>query len=92
MSTYWNNKVRELEPYVPGEQPKDKKYIKLNTNENPYPPSDKVIEAMRIAVNDDLKLYPDPTCCDIINEIANYYDLDKDEIFIGNGSDEVLAF
>ncbi|MFW2489000.1 histidinol-phosphate transaminase [Clostridium chromiireducens] len=92
MSKYWNDKVKEIEPYVPGEQPKDKKYIKLNTNENPYPPSDKVIEAMKIAVNDDLKLYPDPTCSDLINEIANYYDLDKDQIFIGNGSDEVLAF
>lgn len=92
MSKYWNNKVKEIEPYVPGEQPKDKKYIKLNTNENPYPPSDNVLKAMRDAVNGDLKLYPDPTCSDLINEIANYYDLDKDEIFVGNGSDEILAF
>ncbi|OOM74533.1 histidinol-phosphate aminotransferase [Clostridium puniceum] len=92
MSKYWNDKVRELEPYVPGEQPKDKKYIKLNTNENPYPPSKKVIEAMKNAVNDDLKLYPDPTCSDFIDELASYYNLDKDQIFIGNGSDEVLAF
>ncbi|WP_297422290.1 histidinol-phosphate transaminase [Clostridium sp.] len=92
MSKYWNEKVREIEPYVPGEQPKDKKYIKLNTNENPYPPSDKVIEVMKDAVNGDLKLYPDPTCSDLINEIAGYYDLNKDQIFIGNGSDEILAF
>lgn len=92
MSKYWNNKVREIEPYVPGEQPKDKKYIKLNTNENPYPPSSKAIEAMKKAVNGDLKLYPDPTCSDLINEIAKLYDLNNDEIFIGNGSDEVLAF
>lgn len=92
MSKYWNDKVKEIEPYVPGEQPKDKKYIKLNTNENPYPPSGKVIEAIKNAVNDDLKLYPDPTCSDLINEIAKYYNLNKDEVFIGNGSDEVLAF
>lgn len=92
MSKYWNDKVREIEPYVPGEQPKDRKYIKLNTNENPYPPSDKVLEAMRNAVNGDLKLYPDPTCSELTSEIANYYKLDENEIFIGNGSDEILAF
>jgi histidinol-phosphate aminotransferase len=73
MSKYWNDKVKEIEPYVPGEQPKDKKYIKLNTNENPYPPSEKVMKAMKNAVNDDLKLYPDPTCSDLIREVANYY-------------------
>lgn len=92
MSKYWNEKVREIEPYVPGEQPKDKKYIKLNTNENPYPPSSDVLEAMKNAVNGDLKLYPDPTCSDLISEIANYYKLNNDQIFIGNGSDEILAF
>ena len=92
MSKFWNDKVKEIEPYVPGEQPKDKKYIKLNTNENPYPPSKKVIEAMKSAVNDDLKLYPDPTCSDLIGEIAKYYNLNEDEVFIGNGSDEILAF
>ena len=92
MSKYWNNKVRELEPYVPGEQPKDKKYIKLNTNENPYPPSKRVMEVMKNAVNGDLKLYPDPTCSELIDELAEYYSLDKEQIFIGNGSDEVLAF
>jgi histidinol-phosphate aminotransferase len=92
MSKYWNNKVRELEPYVPGEQPKDKKYIKLNTNENPYPPSKRVMEVMKNAVNGDLKLYPDPTCSELIDELADYYSLEKDQIFIGNGSDEVLAF
>jgi len=92
MSKYWNDKVKEIEPYVPGEQPKDKKCIKLNTNENPYPPSKKVMEAMKNAVNDDLKLYPDPTCSDFTLEIAKYYNLDTNEIFVGNGSDEVLAF
>ena len=92
MSKYWNNTVNTIEPYVPGEQPQDKKYIKLNTNENPYPPSEKVISAMKDAVNEDLKLYPDPICKDLISEIASYYNLSKDQVFVGNGSDEVLAF
>lgn len=92
MSKYWNETVNNIEPYVPGEQPKDKKYIKLNTNENPYPPSKKAIEAMENAINDDLKLYPDPTCSELISEIAVKYGVDKDEVFVGNGSDEVLAF
>ena len=92
MSKFWNDKVKEIEPYVPGEQPKDKRYIKLNTNENPYPPSKKVMEAMKNAIGNDLKLYPDPTCSDLTYEIANYYNLNTDEVFIGNGSDEILAF
>ncbi|MDO5518427.1 MAG: histidinol-phosphate transaminase, partial [Clostridium sp.] len=89
---YWNENVKTLEPYVPGEQPKDKKYIKLNTNENPYPPSEKVLQAIKDAANGDLKLYPDPSCSDLISEIASYYNVDNDEVFIGNGSDEILAF
>lgn len=92
MSKYWNENVKCIEPYVPGEQPKDKKYIKLNTNENPYPPSEKVIEAINNETNSDLKLYPDPTCSDLINEISDYYNVNNDEVFIGNGSDEILAF
>ena len=92
MSIYWNDHVKTLEPYVPGEQPKDKKYIKLNTNENPYGPSPKVIDAIKNAVCDDLKLYPDPTCSNLSMEIAKYYHINDDEIFIGNGSDEILAF
>ena len=92
MTKYWNNTVRNIEPYVPGEQPQDKKYIKLNTNENPYPPSEKVIASMKAAVNDDLKLYPDPICKDLIDEIANFYNLSSNQVFVGNGSDEVLAF
>ena len=62
MSKFWNNTTNKIDPYVPGEQPKDKKYIKLNTNENPYGPSPLVKKAMINAINDDLKLYPDPTC------------------------------
>lgn len=92
MSKFWNEKVKNIEAYIPGEQPKDKKYIKLNTNENPYPPSEKTMEAMRNAVNGDLKLYPDPTCSDLIKKIAEFYNADEDEVFIGNGSDEILAF
>lgn len=92
MSKYWSNKVKSLKPYVPGEQPKDKKYIKLNTNENPYPPSPRVIQAIKKAANCDLKLYPDPGVDSLRITIADYYGLTKEEIFVGNGSDEVLGF
>lgn len=92
MSKYWSEITKSIEPYVCGEQPKDKKYIKLNTNESPYPPSPKVLEAIKNAANGDLRLYPDPDCDEFRKAIAEYYNLSKDEIFIGNGSDEVLAF
>lgn len=92
MSIYWSEITKSIEPYVPGEQPKDKKYIKLNTNENPYPPSPKVIEAIIQAANENLKLYPDPNCDELRAAVAKYYDLSQDQIFVGNGSDEVLAF
>ena len=92
MSKYWNENTKNLDPYVPGEQPKDKKYIKLNTNENPYPPSPKALEAMKNAASEDLKLYSDPTCDELVTALAEYYNLKKEQIFVGNGSDEVLAF
>ncbi len=92
MSKYWSEITKNIEPYVCGEQPKDKKYIKLNTNENPYPPSPKVLEAINNAANGDLRLYPDPNCDNLREVIAQYYNLNKEQIFIGNGSDEVLAF
>lgn len=92
MSKFWSRLTAGLEPYIPGEQPKDKKYIKLNTNENPYPPSPKVIEAIRQEAGADLRLYPDPNCDELRRTIAGYNGLDEDEVFIGNGSDEVLAF
>lgn len=92
MSQYWSKLTASLVPYVPGEQPKDQKYIKLNTNENPYPPSPKVVEAIHAAVNEDLRLYPDPTCERLTETIAGYYGLSKEQVFVGNGSDEVLAF
>jgi histidinol-phosphate aminotransferase len=92
MSKYWNELTQSLEPYIPGEQPKDKKYIKLNTNENPYPPSPKVIAAINKATDDTLRLYPDPNCDELRQTAASYYNLSTEEVFIGNGSDEVLAF
>lgn len=92
MSIYWSDLVKNIEPYVPGEQPKDRRYIKLNTNESPYPPSPKVIKAIRDAVGDGLRLYPDPGCDELRETLADYYTLDKSQVFIGNGSDEVLAF
>jgi histidinol-phosphate aminotransferase len=92
MSKYWSELAASLVPYVPGEQPKDKQYIKLNTNENPYPPSQRVLEAIQAAANADLRLYPDPTCSALAQKAAEYYGVTPDHIFIGNGSDEVLAF
>ena len=92
MSRYWSQTVRNISPYVPGEQPKDRKYIKLNTNENPYPPSAKAIEAIRDAVNETLRLYPDPSSEELRETIARTFSLKKENVFVGNGSDEVLAF
>ena len=92
MSRFWNERIKNLEAYVPGEQPQDRQYIKLNTNENPYPPSPRVIEAIREAADGSLKLYPDPECEKLRETLAEYYHLRKEEVFVGNGSDEVLAF
>ena len=92
MSKYWSKLASGIKPYVPGEQPKDKKYIKLNTNENPYPPSPRVIEAVRAAADDALRLYPDPTCSSLRQTIARYFGLSDQQVFVGNGSDELLAF
>jgi histidinol-phosphate aminotransferase len=92
MSRYWSATVKNIKPYIPGEQPKDRRYIKLNTNENPYPPSPNVIEAIKLAANDTLRLYPDPSCEELRVTIARYCNLRKEQIFAGNGSDELLAF
>lgn len=92
MSKYWSEITKNIEPYVPGEQPKDRNYIKLNTNENPYPPSPKVIEAIKKAADENLQLYPDPNCDELRSTVANYYGLLPNQVFVGNGSDEVLAF
>lgn len=91
MSRFWTNKIENLDPYVPGEQPQDKQYIKLNTNESPYGPSPKAIAAMQEQVSDDLRLYPDPNCMQLKSALAKSYQLDTQQVFVGNGSDEVLA-
>ena len=89
---YYSRLAASLSPYVPGEQPKDRKFIKLNTNENPYPPSPKVIEAVRNAANDSLRLYPDPSCTVLREAVATRWDIKPEQVFAGNGSDEILAF
>lgn len=91
MSRYWSAFVHNLQPYVPGEQPKIDNLVKLNTNENPYGPSPKVLEAIQLGVSDRLRLYPDPTSHALKQAIADYYKVDTDNVFIGNGSDEVLG-
>ncbi len=91
MSEFWNKRTHSLSPYVPGEQPQDQQYIKLNTNENPYPPSSKVLKAMEAALHDGLQLYPDPNCTQLKQAVADYYGCSAANVFVGNGSDEVLA-
>ena len=99
MSRFFSERFSGLVPYTPGEQPQERKYIKLNTNENPYPPSPAVLEAIRREA-DNLRLYPDPDADAARNAVAEYYNntlglsgdavLDKTNLFIGNGSDEML--
>lgn len=91
MSVYWSAVVRGLTPYVPGEQPKLPSLVKLNTNENPYPPSPRVLEALRREVADTLRLYPDPNADRLKETLADHYGLNPGQVFVGNGSDEVLA-
>ncbi len=92
MNQYWSRRIQNIVPYTPGEQPKERKFIKLNTNECPYPPSHKVIEAIRAAAGDTLRLYPDPECTELRAAIAKREGLDMGQVFCGNGSDEILAF
>ncbi len=92
MSKYWSELANRLVPYVPGEQHKDKTYIKLNTNENPYPPSPRVLAAIRHAVQESLRLYPDPAGQGLRQAAARRFGLSERQVFIGNGSDEILAF
>ena len=91
---FWSPEVRELEPYVPGEQPKIQNLLKLNTNENPYPPSPKVVDAVQAVLAhqaDALRLYPDPDATALKQAIAKQQNVDVSQVFVGNGSDEVLA-
>lgn len=92
MNQYWSIRIQNIVPYTPGEQPRDRKFIKLNTNECPYPPSPKVIKAIRAAAGDSLRLYPDPECVELRSAIAKREGLDISQVFCGNGSDEILAF
>ena len=91
MSKFWSPFVKDLVPYVPGEQPKLAKLVKLNTNENPYGPSPKAIAAMQAELGDSLRLYPDPNSDRLKQAVADYYGVSTAEVFVGNGSDEVLA-
>ena len=91
MSKFWSPFVNSLVPYVPGEQPKLTKLVKLNTNENPYGPSPKALAAMRAELTDDLRLYPDPNSDLLKQAVATYYGVQTSHVFLGNGSDEVLA-
>jgi len=91
MSRYWSPVVSRLSPYVPGEQPKIDDLVKLNTNENPYGPSPRVIEAITRELGDGLRLYPEPTAAGLREAVADRYGLQPDQVFVGNGSDEVLA-
>ena len=92
MNRYWSGRIRNTVPYTPGEQPRDRTFIKLNTNECPYPPSPKAVEAIREAAGDSLRLYPDPECVDLRAAIAQREGLEISQVFCGNGSDEILAF
>ncbi|MGR6498844.1 histidinol-phosphate transaminase [Pseudomonas fulva] len=91
MSRFWSPFVKALVPYVPGEQPKLARLVKLNTNENPYGPSPKALEAMRGEINESLRLYPDPNGDHLKQAVADYYGITAAQVFVGNGSDEVLA-
>ena len=92
MKRYWSKHIQNVVPYTPGEQPREGNFIKLNTNECPYPPSPKVMEAIRAAGGEGLRLYPDPECLDLRAAIAQREGLDVNQVFCGNGSDEILAF
>src|SRR5687767_15882669 len=83
--------VRKLRPYVPGEQPKIAGLIKLNTNENPYPPSPRVMRAIKDAVDERLRLYPNPTAQPLRERLARLHGVRAENVIVGNGSDELLA-
>ena len=87
----WEDNVRKVIPYVPGEQPNKEHMIKLNTNENPYTPAPAVENVLRDFQTDRLRLYPDPTVGKLVEAIAEYYHVDKNQVFVGVGSDDVLA-
>jgi histidinol-phosphate aminotransferase len=91
MKPFWSRLAGELSPYVPGEQPRIANLVKLNTNESPFGPSPRALEAIRAAVSDSLRLYPDPEATDLREALAAHHGVQPDQVFVGNGSDEVLA-
>jgi histidinol-phosphate aminotransferase len=92
MNKYWSGRIRGVEPYVPGEQPQDHQLIKINTNENPYGPGEKVEGAIGEKIGDTLRLYPDPDGTELKEALAAYCGIRPENVFVGNGSDEILAF
>lgn len=92
MSRFFAGKLASLKEYVPGEQPKNQKYIKLNTNESPYPPSEGVIKAINSEEVELLRLYPDPDCSKLKEKLALLYGVEKENVFVSNGSDDILNF
>ncbi len=92
MSSFLNERLQKIEVYTPGEQPQDKKYIKLNTNESPFPPSDSVIKAINEEEVNNLRLYCDPECKKLRSTLATFYDVEKENVFLSNGSDDILNF
>ncbi len=91
MTKFWSELTKQLQPYEAGEQPQDQQYLKLNTNENPFPPSDKVLSRIKHCATDALRLYPDPDARKLKQAISTLHSISTDSIFVGNGSDEVLA-
>ena len=92
MSTFFSAQLKNLAPYTPGEQPQDQQYVKLNTNESPYPPSTGVIAALNDKEVADLRLYSDPECKELKKALAGYYGVEPENVYVGNGSDEALNF
>ncbi|MFV2060926.1 MAG: histidinol-phosphate transaminase [Gammaproteobacteria bacterium] len=91
MTKFWSSLTSQLHPYEAGEQPQDQQYLKLNTNENPYPPSPRAITRICESASESLRLYPDPESNKLKNAISKLYSIERNKIFVGNGSDEVLA-
>jgi histidinol-phosphate aminotransferase len=92
MSRFWTTLVHSTKPYVPGEQPRLLDLVKLNTNENPFGPSPRALDAVRAEATDTLRLYPDPRATELREALAAYHEVGSDQVFVGNGSDEVLAY
>ncbi len=91
MNDLWKKNLRDIEPYVPGEQSKDRDIVKINANENPYPPSPKAVEALKNFDTDKLRFYPQANATALKQAIADFYEVKAENVFVGNGSDDVLA-